>query len=135
MSGIATLNGVNVFGFGTHCQMVQRPTAQQVAEFFGVAGQFQLFGGTRGRHFMIRSHLVGFDIGSLNAAEAAWDTGAQGNYADGIARTLVTPRGVTYVNVVYRGEYVSDPEGPFPAVFPGGEGWKLSYHLVLHGLT
>jgi hypothetical protein len=131
----ATLNGINVFGQGTKVQMVQNPTAQQIAEFFGMSGVFQLAGGTRGRHFMITSALVGVDLPTITAAEAAWDTGAFGNYADGVARTLVTPRGVTYANVVYRGEYQPMPGDPLPGYWPGGAGWVLRYNLILHGLT
>lgn len=135
MGILATLNGNNVFGFAVHVQMVQRPTAQQVAEFFGMNGVFQLNGGTRGRAFMIRGHLCGFTIGDLNLAESVWDTASFGNIADGVARVLVTPRGLVYPNVVYRGEYAPDPEGPHPGAFPGGGGWVLRYQLVLHGLT
>jgi hypothetical protein len=130
----ATLNGVNVFGYAVHCQMVQRPTVQQIAEFFGMDGVFQLDGGTRGRTFMIAGQLCAVDMPTLNAFEAVWDTSQIGNIADGVARTLITPRGVVYPNVVYRGEYVPDPEGPHLGSFPGGSGYTLGYHLILHGL-
>jgi hypothetical protein len=131
----ATLDGANIFGYATKMKMVQNPTAEQFSEFFGVDGLFSLYAGARGRHFMVRSHLFGTDMESLNAAETVFDTSQVGNIADGVARTLVTPRGVTYYNVIYRGEYEPSDEGPLLGVCPAGTGYLLQYNLMLHGLT
>lgn len=132
---IATLDGDNPFGFAVEMKMVQRPTVEQISEFFGVDGQFSLYGGKRGRHFMVRGHLYGSNIAALNAAEAVFDTSQDGNIADGVARTLVTPRGVVYENVIYRGEYEPDERGPLLGYTPAGFGYTLKYALMLHGLT
>lgn len=131
----ATLNGENVFGFAVQMRMVQRPTVEQISEFFGVDNVFSLYGGKRGRIFMTRGILAGGNMSELNAAEAIFDTSQAGNIADGTSRTLVTPRGVVYQNVIYRGEYEPADHGPVLGYFPGGSGFILPYSLILHGLS
>jgi hypothetical protein len=121
-----TYNGVNIFGAATQFQHVAHPNAQQINTFFGVSGTQTLYGGGRGRMFMIRGVLLGATLPDLNSAEALFHS-----YADGVARTLVDPRGQAWANVLFRGEFVPDPRGPYPTV----GGWALPYRAVFHGLT
>jgi hypothetical protein len=121
-----TLDGANIFGAAVQFQQVANPTAQQNNSFFGVSGTQSLFGGSRGRTFLIRGLLLGSTIEDLNAAEATILT-----YADGIARTLVDPRGRTWPNVIFRGEFTPESRGPYPTA----SGWALPYRAVFHGLT
>lgn len=121
-----TYDGANIFGTAVQFQQMPHPNAQQTNSFFGVSGTQSLYGGGRGRVFLIRGLLVGPTVQAVNDAEAAFL-----NYADGIARTLVDPRGRTWPNVVFRGEFRPDPNGPYPAV----NGWALPYKAVFHGLT
>ena len=60
--------------------------------------------GRRGRMFLIRGILIGSTLQDLNAAESVFQ-----NYADGVARTLVDPRGRTWPNVIFRGEIHARP--------------------------
>ena len=123
---MVTYNGVNIFGAAVQFQHLAHPNAQQVNTFFGVTGTQTLFGGGRGRTFLIRGILLGATLDDLNAAEALIQS-----YADGVARTLVDPRGRSWPNVIYRGELVPDPRGPYPTP----TGWALPYKAVFHGLT
>ncbi len=120
-----TYGGANIFGAAVQFQQVAHPNAQQNNTFFGVSGTQSLFGGGRGRMFLIRGLLLGATIEDLNSAEAVIQS-----YADGIARTLVDPRGRTWPNVIYRGEFTPDPRGPYPTA----TGWALPYKAILHGL-
>jgi hypothetical protein len=108
--------------------MVHTPhaCAQQVDAFFGVPGNISLFGGSRGRTFMIQGVLTDIGIFELNADEALIHS-----FADGIARTLIDTRGQTWLNVVFLDEFQPDPVGPRPT----DVGWCLPYRLVMHGLT
>ena len=92
----------------------------------GVPGQFALFGGGRGRAFMVRGVLYDVDIPSLNGDEALL-----GTYADGIARTLIDTRGRAWSNVVFLGEMRPDAMGPRPS----GDLVVLPYRAVFYGLT
>jgi hypothetical protein len=121
-----TYNGVNIFGSAVRFQHVARPRAQQVNAFFGVSGTQVLDGGGRGRTFYVQGVLVSPSIAGLGVAE-----GEFASYADGVARTLVDPRGGVWPNVVFRGEFVPDPRGPQPSA----GGWALPYRAVFHGLT
>jgi hypothetical protein len=121
-----TYDGVNIFGAATQFQHVAHPNAQQVNSFFGVTGTQTLYGGGRGRMFLIRGILLGSTLADLNAAEARLQ-----NYADGMARTLIDPRGRSWDNVIFRGEFVPDPKGPYPTC----SGWALPFRAVFHGLT
>jgi hypothetical protein len=119
-------NGAPIFGLVTSMQHVPNATAQQIDAFFGVSGNLALFGGARGRVFLIAGTLHEFDIPTLNADEAIIMS-----FADGIARTLVDTRGRAWSNVIFKGEYTPDPGGPHPT----GGGWCVSYHCVFQGLA
>ncbi|WP_165221957.1 hypothetical protein [Aquisphaera insulae] len=121
-----TYDGNNIFGAAVQFQHVAHPNAQQVNTFFGVNGTQSLFGGQRGRIFLIRGILLGASLDELNAAEATLRS-----YADGEARILVDPRGRTWPNVIFRGEFHSDAQGPLRTV----RGWALPYRAVFHGLS
>jgi hypothetical protein len=121
-----TYNGSPMFGLVTSFQHVANATAQQIDAFFGVSGNLALFGGARGRVFMIAGTFHEYDIGTLNADEALVMS-----FADGIARTLVDTRGRAWPNVIFKGEFTPDQGGPHPT----GSGWCCSYHCIFHGLT
>jgi hypothetical protein len=123
---MVTYDGANIFGAAIQFQHIVNPNAQQVNTFFGISGTQTLFGGGRGRLFLIKGVLTTTTIQALNAAETTFQ-----NYADGVARTLVDPRGRTWPNVIFRGEFVPDSHGPYPTA----EGWALPYKAVFHGLT
>ncbi|MGC8638728.1 MAG: hypothetical protein ACP5XB_02485 [Isosphaeraceae bacterium] len=121
-----TYDGANIFGAAVGFQQVVQPNAQQTNAFFGVSGTQSLYGGGRGRTFLIRGMLLGTTIEDINAAEAVFQS-----YADGTARTLVDPRGRAWPNVTFRGEFTADPRGPYPTA----GGWALPYKAVFYGLT
>jgi hypothetical protein len=123
---MVTYDGVNVFGAAVQFQHTAHPNAQQINTFFGVSGTQSLYGGGRGRTFLIRGILQGATLTDLNTAETAIL-----NYADGVARTLVDPRGRAWTDVIFRGEFATDPRGPYPA----SVGWALPYKAVFHGLS
>jgi hypothetical protein len=121
-----TYNGTNIFGAAVQLQQVAHPSAQQINSFFGVSGTQSLYGGGRGRVFLIRGILLGSTLQDLNTAESLIQS-----YADGVTRTLVDPRGRTWSNVIFRGEFVPDSRGPYPTA----SGWALPYRAIFHGLT
>ena len=123
---MVTYDGSNIFGAAVQFQQLAHPNAQQINTFFGVSGTQSLYGGGRGRMFLIKGILIGTTIQDLNAAEAVFDS-----YADGVARTLVDPRGREWPNVIYRGEFIPDSRGPYATA----AGWALPYKTVFHGLT
>lgn len=123
---MVTYDGVNIFGAAVKFQHLAHPHAQQSNAFFGVTGTQSLYGGGRGRLFLVRGLLLGATLADLNAAEAVFRS-----YADGLARTLVDPRGQSWPNVVFRGEFIPDSRGPYRTV----QGWALPYRAVFHGLT
>jgi hypothetical protein len=118
--------GAPIFGLVREMEHVPNSCAQQVDAFFGVPGHIGLFGGARGRTFIISGVLHESDIPTLNADEALIHS-----YADGIARTLVDTRGRIWFNVVFNDEFETDPRGPRPT----DVGWCLAYRAVFHGLT
>jgi hypothetical protein len=123
---MVTYDGSNIFGAAVQFQQLAHPNAQQINTFFGVSGTQSLYGGGRGRMFLIKGILTGSTIQDLNAAEVVFDS-----YADGVARTLVDPRGREWPNVIYRGEFIPDSRGPYTTSI----GWALPYKAVFHGLT
>lgn len=121
---MATIDGN--FDLGSTCTIVYVPNmnVQQQNEFFGVNGTQTVFGGTRGAVLQVTGILgnTGYDVGSLNVAEANLLS-----YADGNIHTIVDDRGRTWNNVVFKAEYQPDPKG---IMFAAGGGWCLSYHAI-----
>jgi len=124
---VTTLDGNPIFGEAVSVQHTPHPNAQQINEFFGINGQQSLFGGTRGRTFLISGVLTAVDIPTLNVVESTLLS-----YADGLPHTLVDNRGRTWLNVVFGGVYTPCSQGPYPLA---NGGWCLSYRLVMTGLT
>jgi hypothetical protein len=124
---VTTLDGNAIFGTAVNVIHNPHPNAQQVNHFFGVDGQQTLFGGTRGRTFVISGVLSASTISALNAVEASLLS-----YADGSTHILVDNRGRVWPNVIFRGEYSPSPMGPRSLA---GGGWCLAYRLVMEGLT
>lgn len=123
---MVTYDGASIFGAAVQFQHLPQPSAQQVNTYFGINGTQSLYGGGRGRMFVIRGVLQGATMADLNAAEAAILA-----YADGVARTLVDPRGRRWANVLFRGEFQPDPRGPLATA----GGWAMPYRAIFHGLS
>lgn len=121
-----SFGGSSIFGTACHVVHLPHPAAVQKDEYFGQPGMASLFGGGRGRIFEVTGVLVGPDLPTVIAAEAALLT-----YADGVARTFVDTQGRAWANVIFEGEYRPSSEGPKPTDF----GWCLPYRCILHGLT
>jgi len=124
---LTTLDGNSIFGTAVSVVQSPNPNAQQINRFFGVDGQQTLFGGTRGRTFIISGVLSASTLSALNTAEATLLS-----YADGLTHTLVDNRGRVWPNVIFRGEYIPSAAGP--RALAGG-GLCLPYRLVMEGLT
>jgi hypothetical protein len=124
---VATLDGNPIFGYASTVVHTPHPNAQQLSACFGINGQQTLYGGTRGRSFLISGVFAGDSLLVINDAETALLT-----YADGLPHTLVDNRGRTWNNVIFRGEYQPAAEGPRPLA---GGGWCLPFKCVLEGLT
>jgi hypothetical protein len=120
-----TLDGSPVFGDAVNVAMTPNANAQQLNEFFGLNGQQTLFGGSRGRTFMISGVLSAPDVGTLNDVEAALLA-----FADGLPHVLVDNRGRVFQNVVFKGEYQPNPGLLFAQGAVG-----LAYKLTMIGLT
>lgn len=121
-----TYGGSNIFGAAVRLQHVVNANAQQENTYFGVSGTQTLYGGGRGRTFLVTGVLVGGSLSELNASESLFES-----FADGIARTLTDARGRVWPNVIFKGEFLPDPKGPYPTI----NGWALPYRAVFHGLT
>ena len=122
----AYLGGINVFGYAVKVQHVPRASAQQLSNFFGISGSQLVWGGTRGRAFLISGVLVAADIYGLAAAEAVLNS-----YDDGIGRVLTDTWGRNWPFVISTGQYQPDAMGPRPLV---GGGVALPYRLALFSL-
>lgn len=127
---MATYDGFNIFGFCKSFVHLPKSSVAQVNEFFGVNGTHSLFGGTRGRTFLIEGHLIGDSDADCFSAEAVLLS-----YADGITRALTDNFGRSYGNVVFEGRYQPDPMGPRPATLGGSPCWGLGYKCEFRGLT
>ena len=122
-----TLDGSPVFGLATNVVHTPHPNAQQMNEFFGVNGVQTLFGGARGRTFLVSGVLVADDIATINVYEALLLSSA-----DGLPHTLIDNRGRVWENVIFRGEYQPFEQGP--RLLANG-GYCLPYKLTMMGLT
>jgi len=126
MSFQATLDGDPVFGQANQVRMNPHPNAQQINAFFGVTGLQTLYGGGRGRTFMVSGVLVGEARSDIVNARADLLS-----YADGQTHTLVDTDGTSWDNVIFRGEF--QPESD-PRPLAGG-GWCLPFKCVMESLT
>jgi hypothetical protein len=124
---VTTLDGNAIFGTAVNVIHDPHPNAQQMNQYFGIDGQQTLFGGTRGRTFVISGVLSAPNLASLNTVESTLLS-----YADGSTHTLVDNRGRVWPNVIFRGEYRPSSVGPRPLA---GGGWCLAYQLVMQALT
>lgn|SRR5512144_1625020 len=93
---LPTYDGNPIFGTEVRMRMVMNPSADQTSAFFGVSGLLNVFGGTRGRGFIVTGNLVGPDVGTVNAYEDVFYT-----YKDGIARVLYDTWGRTWPYVLF----------------------------------
>ena len=59
---MTTLDGNSIFGNAVNVIHNPHPNAQQINHFFGIDGQQTLFGGTRGRRFVISGVLSASNI-------------------------------------------------------------------------
>lgn len=127
--GFESYGGASIFGVAVSIQEVAHPNAQQLDSFFGVSGATSLYGGGRGRVFMISGVLVSGtdDLTDLNTAESILRS-----FADGIARTLVDTRGRAWDSVIFDDSFQADPGGP---KWSDDYGWILPYRLSMTGLT
>ena len=115
-----TYDGSNIFGSAVKTRMDVNPSAAQVNEFFGVGGRQSLYGGTRGRVFLVEGLFTAPDPASLQSA-----IGLLLSYDDGVGRV--------FAHEVY---------GSWPAVVfrrfePGGRilfGYALPYKAQFEGL-
>lgn len=104
-----SLDGNPIFGAAVSMQVAQRPSVHHLAEFFGVDGLYSTFGGKRGRLIMVQGSLSAPDLPTLNLYEGTFET-----YDDGLGHNLIDTRGRTWNNVIYQGDFQSDPVGPRP---------------------
>lgn len=98
------------------------PSDAQYDTFFGQGGVFSLYGGSRGRVFLVSGFLFGADLGSLDAArDNLW------SFDDGVGRELVDNLGHSWPLVVYKQFSQQD------IIRPGPGGYYLKYSLVFEG--
>ena len=87
-----------------------------------------IYGGTRGRTFLISGVLVGDSIAAVAAAEATLLS-----YDDGVGRTLTDTLGRSWPAVVFTGQYQTDANGP-QRLADGSGGWGLPYKATFVSL-
>ncbi len=102
------------------------PAARQISAFFGIDGVLAQYGGTRGWTFQIAGVFEEFDIAALNV-----DISNLMSFIGPFTHTFIDTSANTWPNVVFDGEFQSDPMGPRPT----DVGWCRAYSLTLHGLS
>lgn len=117
-----------LFIFGTACKVAHDPVPVVIQEdsFFGINGVVSLYGGSRGRTFVVSGVLVDEDPSSVS-----FDEQTLLNFADGIARDFTDTTGVLWPNVLITGPYRRHPDGIRPTI----GGYCLPYQIVLRGLS
>lgn len=123
---MATYNGSNLFGPAAVVKVIDNPTAEQRASYFGVIGQTSLFGNLRGSIIEIRGILVDTNPANLNSQIQTIKS-----YRDGIARAFVDNYGNTYPNVLM-GRYVPAGERVYRVA---GGGYGEVFQIVLESLS
>ncbi|WP_422932028.1 hypothetical protein [Singulisphaera sp. PoT] len=116
--------GDSMFGYAVKMKMVVNPTAEQLNQFFGISGSQSLYGGTRGRTFLVDGLFAAEDLDTLNAYEGNFLS-----YLDGIARTMVDTRGRAWANVLLR------QLEPGEKILHDQRGLYLPYKAMFNGLT
>lgn len=128
---VITLGGDNIFGVPLEFEHNPAATAQQIATFFGISGTQSIFGGGRGRVFMVKGLFYADLQAEFRQFESILET-----YADGTARTLAVayPDGSfwSYPFVVYKNGYKRSGKAGLDGV--SGQ-FVQAYGLVLHGLV
>ena len=124
---LPTYGGSPIFGTAVRIRHNPNPSAQQIDAFFGQTGQLGLFGGGRGRMFLIQGVFVEETVADIGA-----DLGNIMSYQDGIARSLSDTMGRTWSNVIFEGQLQEDPAGP---VAGAGGVWVMSYKMSMRGLS
>jgi hypothetical protein len=120
---VAAYGGVAMFGRSVRVAMNPNPSAEQINSFFGVSGTQSLYGGGRGRVFMVEGTLFGANASALSSAELLILS-----YADGIGRVFTDQYGRNWPMVVFRGEY--SPQG---RVMFDVRGYYQDYKAIFHG--
>jgi hypothetical protein len=118
-----TLDGNAIFGDAVTTVHTPIGSGRLAGNFAGRDASPRIFGGNRGRRWIITGILKGATLSALNEAEATLVS-----YNDGMSHTLVDDRGRIWPNVVFRGEYVPSATGPRPLAEGG---WCLAYRLTL----
>ena len=118
---MATYDGGNIFGSAVRVRMEVNPSATQINGFFGVSGTQSLYGGTRGRVFLVSGVLTAPDADTLSAYIATILS-----YDDGIGRVFVHPVYGSWPLVVFRRFQPGERILPGPA---------LEYKAQFDGLT
>jgi hypothetical protein len=121
-----TLDGENVFVTACHVQHVPGRLAIQLDSHFGVSDIAALVGGTRGRTFHIQGVFVGEDLPTCVASEALLL-----GFMDGLTHTFTDTQGREWPNVMFEGEYQTDPGRPHITDF----GWAWPFRCTLVGLS
>jgi len=121
---MAAYGGVSIFGYAVRIQHIPEPAAYQNAAFFGITGIQALWGGGRGRIFMVEGVWIETSTTAIRADETLLLS-----YADGIPRELDDTFGASWQNVVFTGQY-----RPGKLCFPQGK-FALPYQAVFRGLT
>ena len=83
-----TFGGNPIFGLAVEIDQQAQPAAEQTDAFFGVPGVVSLFGGTRGRRFIITGVLYNVDLPSVAGDEGLFLAGVAGSYVDGIVQSF-----------------------------------------------
>lgn len=116
--------GIPMFGRSVKCSMQMNPPAEQLNAFFGVNGTQRLFGGLRGRVFLVDGLLLGATIFDLSDAELLILS-----YNDGIGRVFEDSYGRQWPSTVFR-DY--QPQG---RIMYDARGYYQVYKAVYHCLA
>lgn len=128
---MATYGGSAIFGPVNKIKGIKNPNAAQINQFFGINGQQQLFGGSRGWNIFAQGLFFGVNELDVVAVEGNFLS-----YADGRARDLVDNQGRTFIQVVYDGTYEPDDNGIMPCILPAyGYGYCQMYKAVFRSLV
>ena len=112
------------FGRSIRVTMITHPSAAQVNEFFGVTGRQRLWGGGRGRIFVVEALFFGANRAAVDALRNTLLS-----YDDGIGRVLTDTGGTAWPAVVFTGQY--NPTGGY--VYGHG-GLLLPYRAHFEGM-